>query len=89
MNRAQSARFSGSPACSLAVSTRAASSTDRLAGLDPILGETIEPGELGDGIGFEPGFVAGVLPAPEDHAELRAPVAQVVVANDPVARAPR
>ena len=53
-----------------------------VAGLDPILGQAVEPRQLGDGVGFELRFVAGVLPAPEDHAELRAPVAQVVVADD-------
>ena len=56
----------------------------RVACLDPILGQTIEPRQLADGIGFELRFVAGVLPAPEDHAELRAPVAQVVVADHPM-----
>ena len=56
----------------------------RVAGLDPILGQAIEPRQLADGVGLEPRLVAGVLPAPEDHAELRAPVAQVVVADDPV-----
>ena len=53
----------------------------RVAGLDSILGQAIQPGQLGHGIGGVSGLVAGVLPAPEDHAELRAPVAQVVVAD--------
>ena len=54
----------------------------RVAGLDSILGQAIEPGQLADRVGREARLVAGVLPAPEDHAELRAPVAQVVVADD-------
>ncbi len=49
------------------------------------LGQPVEPGQLGDGVGGVSGVVAVVLPAPEDHAELRAPVAQVVVADDLVA----
>ncbi len=56
----------------------------RVAVLDPILGEPIQPRQLADGIGGVGRLVAGVLPAPEDHAELRAPVAEVVVADDPV-----
>ena len=57
-----------------------------LAGRDLVLGQAVEPRQLGDRVGIEFGFVAGVLPAPEDHAELRAPVAQVVVADHLVAQ---
>ena len=56
----------------------------RVAGLDPVLGQAVEPGQLGHRVGRVGRLVAGVLPAPEDHAELRAPVAQVVVADDRV-----
>ena len=57
-----------------------------VAGLDSILGQAIQPGELGHGIGGERGLIPGVLPAPEDHAELRSPVAQVVVADHMMAQ---
>ena len=81
------AAFSGSPACSLAVSARAASSTADVAGLDPVLGQAIQPRSSATGSAANAGLVAGGFPAPEDHAELRAPVAQVVVADDALPRA--
>ena len=81
MNWLQRARFSGSPAWSLAVSAWAAALTAASPCLDSILGQTIEPRQLTDGISRVARLVAGVFPSPEDHAKLRAPVAQVVVAD--------
>ena len=57
-----------------------------VTGLNPILRQAVEPSELGHGIGGVSSLVSGVLPAPEDHAELRSPVAQVVVADDMMAQ---
>ena len=53
----------------------------RVALLDSILGQAIKPRQLAHGIGRIARLVARVFPTPENHAELRAPVAQVVVAN--------
>ena len=50
--------------------------------------EPVEPAEFRRGIGRIGGIVAAVLPAPEDHAELSAPVAEVVVGDHPVATKP-
>ena len=57
-----------------------------VAGLDAVLGQAIEPGELGHGIGGECSLVPVILPAPEDHAELRSPIAQVIVTDHMMAQ---
>ena len=95
MNICQSRRFSGSPACSLAVSCRHASGhrvggvfrrrprpsdVDQLAHLD------VQPGQFAHRVGLERRLVAEVLVAVEQDAELRAPVAEVVVGDDRVAQ---
>ena len=51
--------------------------------------QPIQPGKLLDGIPPIGLLVAEVAPAVEDHAELRAPVADVVVADDRVAEEPQ
>ena len=58
----------------------------RVALLDSILGQAIEPRQLAHGIGRVARLVARVFPSPEDHAELRAPVAQMVVSNHTMAQ---
>jgi hypothetical protein len=57
----------------------------RIPVFDPILSQPIQPGELAHGVNRIARLVAGVLPAPEDHAKLGAPVTQVVVSNYPIA----
>ena len=49
----------------------------------------VDADQLGDRIGFERGGIEQGFPAVEDHAELGAPVADVVVADDLVAEEPR
>ena len=53
----------------------------RVALLDSILGQAIKPRQLAYRIGRIARLVTCVFPAPEDHPELRAPVAQMVVSN--------
>ena len=54
--------------------------------VDQLVDQTIQATELGHGFGGQRGFVAEVLPPVDDHAELRAPVADVVVADHAVAK---
>src|SRR5262249_2766804 len=56
----------------------------RVAALDPGLDRSIQPRQLADRVAGVMGLIALVLPAPEDHAELRAPVPQVIVPDDPM-----
>ncbi len=52
-----------------------------VARFDPSLHFAVEPRQLGDRIGCESRFVAQVLPPPQDHPKLRAPIAEMIVAN--------
>ena len=81
-------RFSSSPAWSLTNSCRAASS---VAGLALALGADllVEALHLGDGVGLQRGAVQVTLPADQQHAELRAPIAEVIVGDDLVAQQPQ
>ena len=57
----------------------------RFAIFDQRVDQPIEPAELVDRLGCEGGFVDEMLVAVDDHAELGAPVAEVVVADRVVA----
>ena len=57
----------------------------RPAFLDEGSGQAIKAGQFANGLSSDAFRVAVVLPAPQNHAELGAPVAEMIVADDLVA----
>jgi hypothetical protein len=78
-------RFSSSPRWSLTNSCRASSSAAGFA-LHSALILLVEALHLGDGVGLQRFAVHAPLPPGEQHPELGAPIAQVIVGDDLVAQ---
>ena len=89
----QIARFSASPALQLhqlrARAVQGGLAEARLFGIALGADGLVEALHLGQRIALEARPVQQRLPADEQHAELRAPVAEVIVRDDPVAQQPQ
>ena len=82
------ARFSASPAWSFTSSRgrlRASRRCRSAGGVALRVDRLVDAFQFGDGIAFQRGPVEQGFPAEQQHAELRAPVADVVVGDDAVA----